>query len=278
MGSQLRLVLILSLILLLTQACGGGSAGIYDYDAAENSYEPVAEEPDEAETPTPFPTPTAPPEVIPLPTASADGESPEPTPIAISMDLNTVYSRVVESLPEGSALFNPPETMRVGETKVVEVRVVPMTEEEIEQDDQIRATLTANLDVAEDVDEVVLIPLRVSTVMSARLTGNAFEIVPLTAEEQIRTSDDLYLSWIWEVTPQKAGEQRLTLYLSVVVNAEGMGDKTHTTDEVRSVQVQSNPIYSARQFFGTNWEWVATGLLLPALGWAWKKLRGSSRR
>ena len=175
-------------------------------------------------------------------------------------------------------LFNPPETMRVGETKLVEVRVVPMTEEEIEDDDQIRATLTANLDEGEDVDEIVVIPLRVSTVMSARLTGNAFEIVPLTAEEQIRTSDDLYLNWIWEVTPQKAGEQRLTLYLSVVVNADGMGDKTHTTNEVRSVQVKSNPLYSVRQFFGTNWEWVATGLLLPALGWAWRKIRGSARR
>lgn len=271
MSSKLRIGLILGMLLLLTQACGGSSGGNYE-NTAGNNYEPVDEEP------APDPTPTRSPEMTAQPTGSAGGENQQPTPIAISMDLNTVYARVVEGLPKGSALFNPPETMRVGETKVVEVRVVPMTEEEIEEDDQIRATLTANLDEVEDVDEIVLIPLRVSTVMSARLTGNAFEIVPLTEEEQIRTSDDLYLSWIWEVTPQKAGEQRLTLYLSVVVNAEGMGDKTHTTDEVRSVQVRSNPIYSARQFFGTNWEWVATGLLLPALGWAWKKLRGSSRR
>ena len=276
MFSKLRIGLILTLVLLLAQACATASEGMNN-NAAENSYEPADEEPVDEET-EPLPTPTLSPQMTALPTISAGGESPEPTPIAISMDLNTIYSRVVEALPKGSALFNPPETMRVGETKLVEVRVVPMTEEEIEEDDQIRATLTANLDEVEDVDEIILIPLRVSTVMSARLTGNAFEIVPLTADEQIRTSDDLYLSWIWEVTPQEAGEQRLTLYLSVVVNADGMGDKTHTTNEVRSVQVKGNPIYSVRQFFGTNWEWVATGLLLPAVGWAWRKLRGSIRR
>ena len=276
MVSKLRIGLILTLVLLLTQACGTASEGMNN-NAAENSYEP-ADEDSVDEEPEPLPTPTLSPQMTALPTINAGGESQQPTPIAISMDLNTVYSRVVEALPKGSALFNPPETMRVGETKLVEVRVVPMTEEEIEEDDQIRATLTANLDEEQDVDEIVVIPLRVSTVMSARLTGNAFEIVPLTVEEQIRTSDDLYLSWIWEVTPQKTGEQRLTLYLSVVVNADGMGDKTHTTNEVRSVQVEGNPIYSVRQFFGTNWEWVATGLLLPALGWAWRKMRGSERR
>jgi hypothetical protein len=245
--------------------------GYYEDEAAEPSYD---EEPAQA-LPTELPSPTATLALTELPTNGGGEIDPAPTPVAISMDLNSIYARVVEELPQGSALFNPPEKMRVGEVKLVEVRVVPMTEEEIEQDDQIRATLTSDL---EDVDEVVVIPLRVSTVMSARLTGTDFEIIPLKTEEQIRTSDDLYLSWVWEVTPQKAGEQRLTLFLSVVVNAEGMGDKTHSTTEVRTVEVTSNPIYSVRQFFGTNWEWVATGLLFPALGWAWRRFRGSQSR
>jgi len=273
MFSKFRIGLILIFMLLLMQACATNAG--FENNAAEIDDEPVAEEPDDSETLGPFPTQTMAPAVTDLPTTGGEAE---PTPIAISMDLNTVYARVVEELPKGSALFSPPETMRVGETKLVEVRVVPMTGEEIEEDDQIRATLTANLDQGDGADEVLVIPLRVSTVMSARLTGNAFKIEALTAEEQIRTSDDLYLSWIWEVTPQRAGEQRLTLYLSVVVNAEGLGDKTHTTDEVRSVQVEANPFYSIRLFFGTNWEWVATGLLLPALGWGYRKLRGSIGR
>jgi hypothetical protein len=78
---------------------------------------------------------------------------------------------------------------------------------------------------------------------------------------------------MWEVNPQKSGSHQLTLHLSVVVNAEGMGEKTYTTTEVREIEVQTNPIYSLRMFFGKNWEWVVTGLLFPAVGWAWRRFR-----
>ena len=270
MSSKFHIGMILVVLLILSLACGLGSAGDdWEGNLAEEPY--YEDEAPAMEAPTITPEPTATLMTTQLPSTGAGGDDPAPTPVAVSMDLNSVYARVIESLPQGSALFNPPATMKVGDVELVEVRVVPMTEEEIEQDEQIKATLTSNLD---EVDEIVVVPLRVSTVMSARLTGTEFDILPLTAEEKVRTSDDLYLSWVWEVTPQKAGEQTLTLYLSVVVNADGMGDKTHTTDEIRVVQVEANPFYSVKQFFGTNWEWVATGLLFPALGWAWRRFRG----
>jgi hypothetical protein len=178
MFSRLKLALFISVLFLFALACGLGSgenAGSYqaveepgDY---ENTGNDLAEEPAEMQpTSTPPATPTMPPAMTNLPDTGG-GEGPEPTPIAISMDLNSIYARVVEELPQGSALFNPPASMRVGDVKVVEVRVVPMTGEEIEQDEQIRATLTSGM---EEVDEVVVIPLRVSTVMSARLSGIAF--------------------------------------------------------------------------------------------------------
>ena len=268
MLSKIKILLVLGCLMMVTAACGGGFAGedLYNYAAEE----PVAAEPTQAAaaTNTPPPSPTV--LQTQMPTSGEVQPGLTSTPVAVSMDLNTVYAQVVDGLPRGSALFNPPASMRVGEVKLVEVRVVPVTEEEMEEDKEVQATLVAGMG---EVDEVVVIPLRVSTVMSARLTGAAFNIKPLKEEEQIRTSDDPYISWVWEVTPQEAGEKNLTLFLSVVVNAEGMGDKTYTTSEIRTVQVQSNLLYSIRQFFGTNWEWVATGLVLPALGWIWRRFR-----
>ncbi|MEJ2512437.1 MAG: hypothetical protein P8Y72_12665 [Anaerolineales bacterium] len=271
MFSKIKILLLLSCLILVSTACGVGNAGedLYNYSAEEPDYS--NEEPSAAQ-PTQAPVFTATPPLLQTqePTAGEVQPGSTSTPVAVSMDLNTVYAQVVEGLPRGSALFNPPATMRVGEVKLVEVRVVPVTEEEIEEDQEVQATLVAGMG---EVDEVLVIPLRVSTVMSARLTGAAFNIKPLKEEEQIRSSDDPYISWVWEVTPQEAGEKNLTLFLSVVVNAEGMGDKTYTTSEIRTVQVQSNLLYSIRQFFGTNWEWVATGLILPALGWIWRRFR-----
>lgn len=193
-----------------------------------------------------------------------------PTPIVVSMDLNSVFEEVVASLPQGSALFNPPAEMRLGEPHTIEVRIVPVTEEEIEESEALKDALTENL---EGEQEVFVIPLRVSTVMKARLTGEAFDILPHMAEEQIRMPDEPYLRWLWEVTPQRTGEQRLTLTLTVVVNAEGVGEKPHVTTEMRKVMVTGNPVYSISNFFGSNWEFVVTGLLFPVLGWSWKKMR-----
>jgi hypothetical protein len=59
----------------------------------------------------------------------------------------------------------------------------------------------------------------------------------------------------------------------VVVNAEGMGDKTHTVSDVRVVDVSPNLLYLIGRFMGSNWEWVATGVVLPFLGWGFGKIR-----
>ncbi len=131
--------------------------------------------------------------------------------------------------------------MKLGKEYLVEVRVVPVTGEELEEDQEIIATLTVGM---EDDRPVIVIPLRVSTVMGGSLTGEGFSITPISQEEQIRTPDQPSVSWKWEVRPEKTGEHRLTLHLSVVVNAEGLGDKVHTTSEVRTVDVSGNLLYA----------------------------------
>ena len=263
-----RWIYLINLVLLLGVLSACATFG------EENAGEPVqmTEPADAAADDLPEPSelaPSASPFPI-IPTAGGGPPDASPTPVAVSLDLNTIYAEVIESLPVGSALFNPAEEMRQGQVYEVEVRVAPVTEKEIEADEEIQATLTADL---EDGSPVIVIPVRVSTVMRAQLTGAGFTIEALTEEEQIRDSSRPFLRWMWQVRPEERGEQRLTLHLSVVVNAEGMGDRTHTISEVREVAVKGNPVYSARTFLGSNWEWVATGLVLPAVGWIWRRFR-----
>ena len=265
--------MLLGLVIFASTAC----MSLGDENVAG---EPSEEEPSEPVDAGDLPEPT----MQIMPTATIDvsppgmGGQPPAAPTqeieTVRIDLNTVYAEVVSGLPEGSALFNPAEEMRLGDVYPVEVRVVPVSSEEIEGDEEVIATLTAGM---EDDRPVVVIPLKVSTVMSARLTGEMFTITALSKDEQIRTPDKPFVSWIWEVRPEKTGEQRLTLHLSVIVNAEGMGDKTHTTSEVRDVAVGTNPIYSVSRFLGSNWEWVATGVVLPFLGWGFRKIRVRGR-
>ncbi len=88
----------------------------------------------------------------------------------------------------------------MGKEYPVEVRVVPVTGEEIEEDEEVIATLTVGM---EDDLTVMVIPLKVSTVMGASLTGEAFTDHAIRQEEQIRTSVRPYVSWVWEVRPEK---------------------------------------------------------------------------
>ncbi|MBN2043745.1 MAG: hypothetical protein JW757_01895 [Anaerolineales bacterium] len=277
MKRSICLLIALMLLVILLVSCMTLSANETSVNTTE---EPAGEEPSEAENTAELPVPTMQLKPTATPVVSMTQPAVQPTPApteqveTVHIDLNTVYAEVVSSLPEGAALFNPAASMRLGKVYPVEVRVAPVSSKEIEDDEDVIATLTVGM---EDNRPVVVIPLKVSTVMSARLTGESFTIKALSAEEQIRTPDQPYTSWVWEVRPEQTGEQRLTLHLSVIVNAEGMGDKTYTTNEVREVEVEMNPLYLVSRFMGSNWEWVATGVVLPFLGWGYRKISGRRR-
>ncbi len=117
---------------------------------------------------------------MPIPTATQalvlTGEAPLPTEEVqtVYIDLNMVYAEVVAGLPQGSALFNPPEEMKLGKEFLVEVRVVPVTGRNLKNSGDHR-----HVDGGmEDDPPVMLIPLKVSTVMGGSLTGEGFSTTP----------------------------------------------------------------------------------------------------
>lgn len=203
-----------------------------------------------------------------VPTATSMAGTQVPTP---PVDLNAVAAQIAENLPEGKALFNPPEEMKVGENKRVVVRILQTSSDD---GSDVEVTIVAGL---EGEVEPQIFNVTVGTIMKANLAGPAFEIVSLTEEEQIVTPNRV-TEWAWDISPTKSGDQQLTLNLSVLVRAEGIGEKTFATSESRTVSVKINPRLAIASFIAEYWQWLATAIVVPVGTWAWKKYSDSRKK
>jgi hypothetical protein len=183
--------------------------------------------------------------------------------------LDRLLSQVLNALPQGRMVFNPPQEMGHGEKERVELRVLPLSDSIDET--QAQATLVAGLQGAGTPQVQAL---RVGTVMKARLSGDGFEITPLNDEEQV-VSSDTFTQWAWDATALRAGEQELNLLVSVRVFAGELGERGRDLPVItKGVQVRVDPVYSIQAFLSRNWQWLATTLVLPLGGWLYKRYSG----
>lgn len=117
--------------------------------------------------------------------------------------------------------------------------------------------------------------VRVSDRMQARLTGPNFSITAITPEVQA-ISGRRMTEWKWEVRPLSRGRQRLHLTLSALLDVDGASTPRTVQTFDREIEVEVTWPQQAASFLENNWQWLWAALLLPALGWIWKKKKGSS--
>ncbi len=209
----------------------------------------------------------------PKPTGAGVVPPAEPTATAPSpagpSDLAEVVQAEFARLAAGRILYNPPQEMTVGQRERIEVRITPSMTADLAENLQGRGT-----------PQVEQIP--VSSFMKVRLTGDGFEITPLSSEEQIVVSDT-YTQWSWDVVPQKAGEQRLVLIVTARIKLPGYTDEQKDLDVLeRNIDVRVDAVYSIQSFFRENQDWIFPSVLIPfvtaAGAWLWKshtKRRGT---
>jgi hypothetical protein len=201
--------------------------------------------------------------------ATAEPEEVVPPPTAEPLDPAEIVARELAQLETGRILYNPPDEMRVAETERVEARItrdmgIPLNE-----------GLSGSGTPREE-------EIPVTTFMTVRLTGNNFDILPLSSNEQV-VAGDLPTSWAWDVTPRASGEQRLMLIVTARVKLAGYPDEQKDLTVIeRPIAVQVNPVYSARAFVSENREWIVSAVLIPLLltagGWVWQRTRRRSER
>jgi len=174
-------------------------------------------------------------------------------------DLNTV-DRILEKMELGNIAFNAPESMNLHDTVIVHL-VLGLSK----PIDELKRMI-------EEEGAKEGAQIRVANRMEARLSGPNFAITAITPEEQAISESEV-TEWKWEVKPNTEGRQYLHLTLSALLRVDGEPTQKaiKTFDKMIAVEVTWSQKVSS--FFKKNWQWLWAAVLVPLVGWLWKRRR-----
>jgi hypothetical protein len=190
-------------------------------------------------------------------------------------DINRTFNEVdefLEKLPVGNAAFQAPKRIKIGDKALVKLLISQSTELD---------TLLKKLsgDSAEVEMNVGGKPVKLHTVMRARLNGgNGIAIRPL-GEEEIAIGSQGEHEWVWEIEAKETGKQilRLQLYAIFKVQDKERAYEIKTFEE--SIEVQVSALYEIKSFLARNWQWLWAVVLVPLLSslFAWWKRKSKKK-
>jgi hypothetical protein len=180
--------------------------------------------------------------------------------------LNIAINAELQRLTNGKIAFESPLRMGLNETKLVEVRIARQFNQDL-----TRGLATSGHPAVEEIT--------VGPFMSATLTGSAFQISPVTPENQIIPEDKI-TAWRWQVHPTDWGKQQLTLQMCARLQLPDKREEQWCSDAFyqRDIQVDVSYSYAATHFIKNNATWTlgtvgagTSGLFVGV--WAWMKKR-----
>lgn len=192
--------------------------------------------------------------------------SPPPTPTTQLTSPNTNLSErnliqtALAALTPGSALHNIPTEMYVGQPELIEVRIT----------DDLQRTLTSDLTGRGQPQTATI---SVSTYMTVALTGNedAFKI-----KQQHLNSTQIVMGtteWSWIITPLKSGTHLLQLQVFAKITLGDEQQEKNVSVLKREIHVKTTITHTLQMFITSYWQWIATTLAIPLVGWLWNKYR-----
>jgi serine/threonine protein kinase len=178
--------------------------------------------------------------------------------------LDDAVGRAVRaSVRPGLLAFNPPAEMIQGRKERVEVGVARSPE--------LREALATGL---RGRGELQLETIDTSTHMGVELKGPSFEIIPFSPLEQLVAPT---ARWEFDVLPQRAGHQTLTLCVSLRIEPAHASPAASGRIAIpileRDIRIRVDVSYGTRRFITNNWQWlIATILGLGGALAAWVAL------
>jgi hypothetical protein len=170
--------------------------------------------------------------------------------------------RILAKLAFGNVAFNAPKTMNLHETAVIQLLLSLETPiDELKQ-------------MVEAAGEKEGEQIRVYDRMQAHLSGPNFAITAITDETQAVSRSNI-TEWKWEVKPNSGGRHNLHLTMEVLLSVDGASTPRgiRTFDKVIEVEVAWHQRVGS--FFENNWQWLWAAILVPIIGWLWKRKKAS---
>jgi hypothetical protein len=177
-------------------------------------------------------------------------------------DRPSAVDRILQKLELGNIAFNAPQTINLRETAVIQLMLSLETPME-----ELKQTIEA-------AGEKEGARIRVSDRMEARLSGPNFAITAITPELQAVSRIDT-TEWKWEVKPSSHGRHNLHLAVSALLDVDGASTPRviRTFDKMLEVEVAWHQRVGS--FVEENWQWLWAAILVPLVGWWWKRKKGS---
>lgn len=207
------------------------------------------------------PNVTAPSPMITEPKAVNPIIDPTSTSTPTSTVLESKYESKSKSLPpqstsasnkNGQLVYSMPDTMTVGASYKVVVRIINTNKESL-------ITINEGLSMVSKIEHI-----RTSSTMQVELNDpdKSFTISKSNSSE-IQIVDSVeYTEWIFNVIPSKAGIHPLSI-VSSIITANGTKDKTY----INTVFVKMNILHDTEEFWDKEWKWLFSTIIIPFIVW-----------
>ena len=175
--------------------------------------------------------------------------------------LNAV-DQILETMKFGNIAFNVPERINGRDTAVIQLLLSLA-----KPSDELKLAIEAA-----GLKEGARI--RVSDRMEARLTGPNFSITAVTPEVQA-ISHLAATEWKWDIKPTADGPQSLHLTLSALITIDGASTPRAIRTFDKTIDVEVTTYQRVNSFLQNNWQWLWATVLVPIVGWVWKRRRSA---
>jgi len=204
--------------------------------------------------------------MAPSPTVISDSPSPDlsPYPDPPSPPPSNNVDKLLNKMEFGAIAFNAPSNININDSSQIQL-LLSLTETIEEMKQSINRE-----------GEKIGASIRVNDRMEARLTGYMFQITAITPEIQA-VSKSHETEWRWEIHPKKEGKHSLHLTLTALLEVDGHSTPRAIRTFDKDIEVTVTKTQKFMNFFKNNWQWLWAAILVPIVGWLWKRKKAANK-
>jgi len=189
---------------------------------------------------------------------------PNPDPNRVVNPDNDSYKKMVlpkkdkgpvVEVKEGKLIYSIPDTMKLGNTYTITIRIKKNTNN-VKIIDSLYKQKIVDIKVTNSMEVVVIDP--------SPSESKNFNILKQNSDKQIIDDDD-YTEWVYSVQPLKSGNLKLNIIVSIIKY-----DNLKQVVYFNTTYVKSNTGVVVKTFWEKNWQWLLSTIIIPFIIFIYK--------